>query len=261
MASDRQIICLKEAQSMRDFGKLVDYLKNPTPTSRLYIFYKKNLDKRKKESKAILQLCESHEFKPLYENQIPDWITGELKRRNLGQDPESAELLTQYLGTDLSKISNALDKLELNLDESQKVHPDMIRNVIGIDKDYDVFSLQSAISERNWESTWRIVNYYGSNPKNNPLVLVISSLFGFFSNLLRCQMKGIRSVNEVKSYLNLYNPSALRDYAKALNKYNLQQTKRAIHTLHNYDLKSKGYNVGKMKEVSILKEMIYKIMQ
>jgi DNA polymerase III subunit delta len=152
MMATRQVIILKEAQNMRDIEKLEIYAKNPLKSTILVINYKYgSYDKRKKLYKAVKD-CGGMVFESarLYENQIPEWIVSWLNGRNCSIDPSASMLLVEYLGTDLGKIANELEKLVLSLPESDKrITPLSIERNIGISKDYNTFELQKALGQKN----------------------------------------------------------------------------------------------------------------
>ena len=113
MMAERQVLIVKEAQDLsRTIEKLVPYIENPQPTTVLVLNYKyKKIDKRKKLYKATAKNGLIFESKPLYENQVADWIRRVLGGKKYQAEPKAAQMLVEFLGTNLSKISNELDKL------------------------------------------------------------------------------------------------------------------------------------------------------
>ena len=181
MMAERQVIIVKEAQDLsRSIEKLVDYAENPQPTTTLVFCYKyKSLDKRKKLSKVLKKNGILFESKRRYENQVADWIMKTLKARNYSISPKAAQMLVEFLGIDLGKIDNELNKLQLITPEGTQITPELIEQNIGISKDFNNFELRKAIGMRDSLKAHRIVNYFAQNPKDNPMVVTISLLFSY----------------------------------------------------------------------------------
>src|SRR5690606_31529353 len=182
MGAERQVIILKEAQHLsRTIDQLESYAAQPQPTTVLVFNYKgKTLDKRKKLYKEIQKNGILFESKKLYENQIPDWIENKAKTNGFSIDPKAKFLLAEFIGNDLSRIENELEKLKLII-ENGIITPEIIEKNIGISKDYNNFELRKAIETRNAKKAFEIIHYFGQNPKDNPLVMTLSILFQLFS--------------------------------------------------------------------------------
>jgi DNA polymerase-3 subunit delta len=234
---------------------------NPLSSTLLVINYKyKKLDKRKKLYKAIEQKGVILDSKRLYEDRIPVWINAYLKSRGKTIEPKAAMILTAFLGNDLGKISNELDKLVLVLQEGDiNINPSHIEENIGISKDYNNFELNNALGQRNVLKANRIARYFESNPRANPITLSITSMYSFFSKLLSYHFLKDRSRQNVASMLKI-NPFFVQDYEQAARNYDPARTVRAISLLREFDLKSKGYGNVSASHGDLLKELIYKIM-
>ncbi len=256
MGGPRQLVMVKEAQSLRQLDKLQGYLERPTPTTSLVMYYRKTIDKRKKIFKTILKAAEAYECKPLYDNQVARWLQQYLKSLGVSHDTESISLLTEYLGSNLSRQADAIEKLQLNLGEGEMISAKHVRDLIGINKDYDVFALQSGLASKNHATVLRIINYYEQYTKENPLVLIIGNLYRFFSDVMQLKSRGYKTEAQIRSGTHHRNPSAIRDLALAVRNYSPAQLRSAIHILHEYDLRSKGMNARSMSPGAVLKEMV-----
>ncbi|MBT7704990.1 MAG: DNA polymerase III subunit delta, partial [Polaribacter sp.] len=224
MMAERQVLIVKEAQDLsRNIEKLVSYAENPQPTTVLVLNYKyKKLDKRKKLYKVIAKSGLIFESKKLYENQVSDWIRRVLSGKKYQVEPKAAQMLVEFLGTNLSKISNELDKLMLILPEGTIINPTHIEENIGISKDYNNFELRKAVGEKNVVKANRIIAYFAENPKNNPLVMTISLLNSFFTQLLLFHSLDDRSKNSVAKMLGV-NPFFVDEYFLAARNYPMRK--------------------------------------
>jgi DNA polymerase-3 subunit delta len=260
MMAERQVLIVKEAQDLsRNIEKLVSYAENPQPTTVLVLNYKyKKLDKRKKLHKAIAKSGLIYESKKLYENQVSDWIRRVLSGKKYQIEPKAAQMLVEFLGTDLSKISNELDKLMIILPKETIINDKHIEDNIGISKDFNNFELRKAIGEKNILKVNRIINYFSENPKNNPLVMTISLLNSFFTQLLMFHGLKDKSKNSVARSLGV-NPYFVDEYFLAGRNYPMRKVAQVIAFLRDADLKSKGVGASQTQR-DILKELLFKIL-
>ncbi len=261
MMAERQVVIIKEAQDMKTLTQLQNYIEKPQPTTLLVICHKhKKLDMRTAFAKSVAKNAVVMESKPLYDNQVPDYVKNYLQDLKLGIEPAAAALIAEYLGTDLSKICNELDKLSLNLPAKTLVNDKHIQEYIGISREYNVFELQRALSTRNVAQTNRIVRYFAENPKSQPLVMVISSLFGYFSKVYILHFLANANDNEKAKALQLRSDYFLKEYKAAAQQYDYKKIEKIIELLKEYDLKSKGVNADGTNEGELLKELVFKIL-
>lgn len=261
MMAERQVIIVKEAQDLsRNIEKLTGYAENPQPSTVLVFNYKyKKLDKRKKLHKTITKTGLIYESKKLYENQVSDWIRRVLSGRNYQIEPKASLMLVEFLGTDLSKISNELDKLMIILPEGSIITPEHIEENIGVSKDFNNFELRKAVGEKDIVKANRIINYFAQNPKNNPLVMTISLLNSFFTQLLLFHGLQDRSKNSVAKALGI-SSYFVDEYFAAARNYPMRKVAKNIAFLREADVKSKGVGAHNMPQGDILKELLFKLM-
>lgn len=268
MMSEYQVIIVKEAQNIKDlFSKGKDkskssfeaYLENPQKSTVLVICYKgKTVDKRTAAAKTIAKAGVLLESKKIYDTQVPNWINNYLKGKDYSIGPKAAALLTEYLGTNLSKVSNELDKLTISLSPKSEITVEHIQKNIGISKDYNVFELQSAIGKKEILKANRIVNYFAANTKEAPLIMTVASLYNYFSKILRYHFVTDKSKNNVASKLGVH-PFFVGEYESVAKNFSLRKLKAVFGYLREYDLKSKGVNNISASEGELLKELVFKL--
>ena len=262
MMAERQVVIVKEAQDLsRTIEKLASYAENPQPTTVLVINYKyKKIDKRKALYKAINKNGGVvFESKKLYDNQIPDWIRRVLKGQGYDISPKAAQMLTEFLGTDLSKVNNELNKLKIVLPKGTQITPEHIEDNIGISKDFNNFELLKAVGERNVVKAHQIAKYFGDNPKDNPMVVTVSLLFSFFSQLLHLHGMHDKSPRSVASALGV-NPYFVNEYLTAARNYPMKKVSSVISLLREFDVKSKGVGANAVPQGDLLKELLVRIL-
>ena len=261
MMSDRQVVIVKEAQDLsRSIEKLEPYASNPQPSTVLVLNYKyKKLDKRKALYKAINKVGVVYESKKLYENQVADWIRRVLSPKGYTITPKAAQMLVEFLGTDLSKINNELEKLQIILPKGSEITPLTIEENIGISKDFNNFELRKAVGERNIVKAHQIINYFAENPKDNPMVVTVALLFNFFTQLLQFHGLVDKSPRHVASALKI-NPYFVNEYISAARHFPMKKVSAVISILREFDVKSKGVGAKAIPQGDLLKELMVRIL-
>jgi len=261
MMSTHQVVIIREAQTLKKIEDLIVYVEKPLLSTILVINYKyKVLDKRTKLFKTLDSQGLYFESSRLRDYQVPAWIEKYLSARGIKTDPSASAMLTEFLGTDLHKIVNELDKLIITLPATKPViTSSLIEKNIGISKDYNNFELQKAIGEKNILKANMIVHHFANNPKDNPMPLTIASLFSFFTKLLTYHYLADKSRNNAAAVLKI-NPFFVKDYEVSAEKYNATKTIQIISLLRTYDMKSKGFGNVSSEPGDLLKELVFKIL-
>jgi len=262
MMAECQVVIVKEAQDLsRTIEKLASYAENPQPTTVLVVNYKyKKIDKRKALYKAINKNGSVvFESKKLYDNQVPDWIRRVLKGHGYDISPKAAQMLVEFLGTDLSKVNNELDKLKIVLPKGTQITPEHIEENIGISKDFNNFELRKAVGERNIVKAHQIAKYFADNPKDNPMVVTVALLFNFFSQLLHLHGMTDKNPRSVASALRV-NPYFVNEYLTAARNYPMKKVSAVVALLREFDVKSKGVGANAVPQGDLLRELLVRIM-
>lgn len=260
MMAERQVVIVKEAQDLiKTIDKLESYVENPMPSTVLVICYKyKILDKRKKLVKLLDKNGLVFESKKLYENQIGLWITRVLQGKGYKIEPKANAMLVEFLGNDLSKINNELEKLQIILPKETIITAQHVEENIGISKDFNVFELQNALGSKNQYKAYQIANYFSNNPKDNPMVVTTSLVFSFFIKVLKYHGLQDKNPKNVASTLGI-SPFFVKDYDSALRNYPMKKVSQIVSNLRDIDVKSKGVGANALPNSELLKEMLIKI--
>ena len=262
MMAERQLIVVKEAQNIKGIDNLSYYLQKPLMSTILVICYKNGILKNKKIIAGIESIGVVYESKKLYDNQLPAFINNYVTAKKMSIDPKAVSMMADFVGNDLSRLSGELDKLAISLPEgSLRITPESVERNVGISKDFNNYELLNAIISKNVSKAARIVQYFEQNPKNNPLIVTISVLFNFFSNLMLCYFSADKSESGLMKELNLRNAFQARDYSAAMRSYNAFKCIDIIALLRQYDARSKGIGAGaSSNDGDLLKELVFKIL-
>jgi DNA polymerase-3 subunit delta len=281
MMGDRKVVIIKEAQNVRGLiekddaeedgggsGKkdkekkhpLVAYLEHPQPSTILVFCCKyKTVDKRTSFAKALIKHAVLFHSEKIRDYKIQEWITHYMKDKGFIIGPKALIMLAEYLGTDLGKIVNETDKLMISMKPGTEITPDIIQANIGISKEYNSFELNDAFGKRDVLKANRIINYFGSNEKDHPMVVTMSSLYNYFQKLLIIHFLADKS-KDVAAKATGVHPFIVHEYLTAAKGYSVGKLKQIFALLHEYDLKSKGVDSGSATHGELMKELTFKIL-
>lgn len=260
MMSSHQVIIVKEAQDLSDIEDLIYYVEKPLTSTILVVNFKYGKpDGRSKFFKSLSKAAVLFESPKIRDYQMGEWIKNYCKTQQLTIDPKAQELLNDFLGTDLSKVANEIEKLQLVMPKGSKtIDCDLIEKNIGISKDYNIFELQGALSKRDVVKAYRIIDHFEKNPNMYPLVVVLGGLYSFFVRLLTFQCLKDKSQNYAMTAMNLKYP-VYKDLSMAARHFPLSKVTQIISYLRDCDVKSKGMGSAS-SQGDLLKELVFKIL-
>jgi len=260
MMASHQVIIVKEAQNIQKaddfFEAVADYLKNPQKSTIFVICFKyKKLDARRKYMKAIQTAGIVYESPTVWDNQVPGWVKTFVKDAGYKIGDKACLLLAESIGANLSRLENELKKLYIFTPKGEEITPDTIEKNIGISKDYNMLELYHAFAGKKHNITFKIIDYFGQNLKENPPEKVIPILFSFFNKVLIYHGLQIKTESELTKLFGY----SRTDVAETAKNYSLVKVLKIISTLREYDLKSKGVEAGNIPKDQLLNEMIINI--
>ncbi|MDP2422859.1 MAG: DNA polymerase III subunit delta [Bacteroidales bacterium] len=260
MIASHFVVIVREAQDLESLEGLESYLAKPLASTILVLCYKyKKFDGRTKLAKKIKEKAIFFESAKLYDNKIPGWIETYLQQNGMKVTPKAAEIMAEYLGSDLGKIVNELQKLLINLAPGTIINDVLVEQNIGISKDFNVFEFQKALGHKNIFKANLIANYFAANPRENHILKIIPILYYYFLKLMIYHQLDNKNDDNAAKALGV-NPFILKDYKLAAQHYDLQKLGSIIGLLRQYDLRAKGVDNESTSDGELLKEMVYKIL-
>lgn len=263
MGGNRQVVIVKEAQALGNSkDSLSEYLKNPQ-RSTVLIFCHKNgtLDRRSKLAAGFQKVGVLFESKKLRDYQLPAFIVSYLKKKKVGIDRQASEILAQFVGADLNRLTGEMDKLVLSLPKgTAMVTAALIEKNIGISKEFNTFELRNALINKDVLKANQIVKYFDETPKMNPLVKTLPLLFSFFQNLMISYYAPSRTEQGICEALGLRSSWQARDYITAMRNYSGVKVMQIISAMRQADARSKGVNNAFESDGDILRELVYFIL-
>jgi DNA polymerase-3 subunit delta len=261
MMAARKLVILKEAQDFKGMDELESYFEQPSDTTIFVVNYKyKTFDSRKKLMKSAAKNGIVFKSDKIKDYLLGDWIQSYVKSEGFGITSKASMLLAEFLGNDLGRIVNEVDKLAILLQKGTTINDVHIEENIGISKDYNVFELSNAIGARDVPKAFKIVDYFDHNPKATDIVVVIPTIFKYFTQLMRIHFLTNKSKDTVAMALKVH-PFVAGELINGSKVYNPKKIAANIAILHEYDLKAKGVgSTGAFTQGDLMKEMIYRLL-
>lgn len=262
--ASKRLVILKEASQLKNFDSLDSYFKNPADTTIFIVVHKyKKVDGRgvlgkyikSQEAKSKIEYVT---FEKIKDYNLSDWILQYCQKSKIKISAANADLLATYLGNDLQKVVNEIEKVRINIKEGEEISEELIERYIGISKDYNVFQFPKAIIERDANMAYKIVHYYVANPKETPMVVITAMLYTEFCKLYKYHYARNLPQNEAAKAIGIA-PFFMKDYQRASQTYNLSQTIKAIELIHEYNLHALGIQIAN-NDIGMLKELSFKLL-
>jgi len=263
MMSERTLVVVREAQEYKKASQwevFEKYFESPSPTTVLIFAHKyKKFDKRSRIYKILKKDAVLFESDGVKDYQLGKWIGDYIKTKDYQITDKATALLAEFLGNDLSRISNELEKLFLLVAPGEQINEKHIEKNIGISKDYNVFELVNAVLEKNPVKANKIVRYFGQNPKATHITIVLANLHTLFSRLFKAHFAGTDDPRKLASILKIH-PYPAKELLLNKRKHPAKTISKNFSLLREYDLLAKGVNNSSTPENELLKELIFKLL-
>ena len=266
--SQYKVVVVREAQLIPkqpghkdDMDIFASYAERPLASTILVICYKGAILKSKPFTDALNAnksgvIFDSNKVKE--GRDLEGLIVNYANSLECNIDHKATSMLADHIGTDIARLFSELDKLAMLADDNN-ITPELIERNIGISKDFNNFELEEALSRRDAEKAFRIVDYFERNPKNNPLVMTVAILFSFFSNVLLAATAHDKSLGGIMAIVGTRSQWRARKFIDAARVYNTPSLINIIGFLREGDTRSKGIG-SRQDSYALLKEMVYKIL-
>lgn len=275
MFAERQVVIVKEAQDLVDLeekieikiaGKkkeiyvLEEYLNQPVPTTVLVFCHKYGkIDGKVTLAKKVKSFPGYYFAESIKDYLVPKWIEDYMKTQKIKIHSDAAQMLSDYLGSDLSKIANEISKLKLLLKPGDEITTALVDANIGITKEFNVFELQKALSAKDVLKAYRIVEYFAANKKDNPIYMVLGNLYTYFNKVFLYHVAPEPRSDFALAGVLGTSPYFVKDYAMAAKNYPLQKMPFIFSSLKDADNRVKGSDGFSLAEIEVYQELLFKI--
>lgn len=261
MMAERQVVVVREAQSLPHKEVLTFYAQKPLQSTILVLCHKNgSLDRRTKLAAELQKAGLVFESRKLYDRELPSFASAYVRRKGCEIAPDACQILCEYVGADLNRLAGELDKLMLAVPASKCIDAQLIEDNIGISKDYNAFELVAALSVKDVMKANRIVKYFDSNPKSFALQPTLSSLFKFFSDLMLAYYAPVKTEEGIAVWLEQSPWQVRRNILPAMRAYTAMKVFNVISEIRKTDAASKGVGGQKTTDGDLLKELVFEIL-
>jgi len=258
MFAERQVVILKDAAQMRSLNELTGYLEKPAPTTVFLIEHRfKKTDGRGKLVKLAKEKGFYFTSEKVKDDQIPHWIQNYGIETGFHIGERESQILATYLGNDLQKIVNEIEKVRINVPEEKALTADLIQKYIGISREYNVFEFPTALTTGNKEKLYRMLAYFIANPKSAALPLVIGSFYSHLNTIYQVHSMRGKSEKEISTALKLWG-DRMKETMIAAKNLPIHKTEQCLMMLGDYSAKAVGINAD-IDDSELLKEMVGKM--
>lgn len=256
--SKNRLIIVKEFQQIdkKELSPLSFYIEKPL-SSIILVLVNKNKTIDKKFADKVSKTGIVFESSKLYENKVIPWIESYVRQHNFNIENTATNLIFEYLGNNLQKIANEIDKMSINLKEGSLIRLEDVAKHIGVNKDYNVFELQNAIGKLQHTKINQIVKHLLSNTNENPIQAMLPNLFSYFVKVTIVAQLPSKTTENVVAAVGV-SPYFARDYIYAAQIFSLEKLYQNLEMIKEYDLKTKGLG-SNFDNNELFKELIYKL--
>jgi DNA polymerase III subunit delta len=266
MMGERKVVIVKEAQEIKDLksddtGKLLSsYLHEPLASTILVFAHKhKPFDRRKSLGKDFEKHAVFVQSEKIKDYKLTEWVEKFVQSLNRKIEARAAATLVEFIGNNLDRLSGEIRKILINIKEGDTISEDMVHRFVGISKEYNVWELQKAISFRDAQKAFRIVQFFEANSKNNPAIPIITNLFNYYVKVLHVHKHNQLSDFDLAKRAGLPGPWAVGEYRAASRNFSTGKIFQNIHFLKEADMQCKGVIGANIPEGQILKELVFKL--
>lgn len=238
----------------KSFPGLINYLRNPNPDTILLFIgvptrlngitkelsnpkkvstAKSKIDKLPEVLKFLIMNDLFIEFPKLYDNEIPEWIVKRALKYKKEIDIQTANLIALSCNS-IREIDSELDKLNVYLGNKNKITIDDVEEIVGINKENNVFELTKSVGKRDLDTSLRITDNLLMH--SNQSVLIIITLTRYFLTLFKLidERKATSNKFQLAGKIGV-NPYFIDEYINTLNKYSPRDIENSISILSKVD--------------------------
>ncbi len=255
MFAEKQVVILKDAASLKGFAELAGYVEKPSPTTIFLIEHRfKKADSRTKIVKTIKEKGYCFTSDKIRDEQIPQWIQSHGNDLGFRIGEREAQVLATYLGNDLQKIVNEIEKVRINIPDEKELTIQLIQKFIGISKEYNVFEFPEAVTGGDKDKLYRMLAYFLANSKAAPMPLLIGSFYTHFNRLYLANFVRGKTDKEAAAALGM-SPYHIKNVMATAQQWPLHRVERCLLLLGKYSTMAVGIK-NSTNDKELLKEMV-----
>ncbi len=235
MFSEKKLIVLKNLFSNKKFQEdLLESVKKLEDLKDVIVIYESDLvDQRLKTFKVLIKNCKSQEFKLLESKGLKVWAQKELEKYQQKINVDALDLLLTYVGNDLWRLSNEINKLA-NFKKGLTIKKDDVELQVRPKIETDIFKTIDALSAKNKKQAFLFLQKH-LDDGDEPLYL-LSMIAYQFRNLLivkELAQKGLM-YNSIVEKSGLH-PFVVKKNYFACQQFSLEELKNIYRKIFKID--------------------------
>ncbi|MCK5817498.1 MAG: DNA polymerase III subunit delta, partial [Candidatus Marinimicrobia bacterium] len=230
-----------------------NYLKQPE-ASNVLILTAEEIDGRNAFYKRIQATATVMMTNSPFENEIPGWIRQYTAKLNRVIDLNAINELIRYVGSDMGKLSNEIDKVHIYLPEDHAITRDDIRKVSGYSKTHSIDQMLEAIGQRNKSSAVAICKNLIENGMSD--VYLIIAMYQYIWKLILLKDQRLINSPDLSKQVRVYRPKQLEQLKFIASHFTLTQLRKAVNVLVEADRRVKTSSCDSISNFMITLEGI-----
>jgi DNA polymerase-3 subunit delta len=237
-----RIIRIANGKPGQQGSKVIQALCDDLQEDTIFIFVIPKLDRSSKNSswfKRLQQVGEIVELKPVYNNQLVDWIVQRAGQKSLKIDFASAAFLAERTEGNLLAADQELEKLSIRFCGQGELKFDVIEASVAQSSRYNHFVLVDACLAGNTKRAMKVLNsLIAEGYVTTQLLWALQSALQQLTSLKQAQVSG-RISERLWQKLRIWS-SKQRLFEAALARLGLDQIERLLQSCATLDRIGKG---------------------
>lgn len=237
-----RIIRIANGKPGQQGSKVIQALCDDPQEDTIFIFVIPKLDRSSKNSswfKRLQQVGEIVELKPVYNNQLVDWIVQRAGQKSLKIDFASAAFLAERTEGNLLAADQELEKLSIRFCGQGELKFDVIEASVAQSSRYNHFVLVDACLAGNTQRAMKVLNsLIAEGYVTTQLLWALQSALQQLTSLKQAQVSG-RISERLWQKLRIWS-SKQRLFEAALARLGLDQIERLLQSCATLDRIGKG---------------------
>lgn len=252
MMSARRVVEIRDFNRLREADEeaLMRYITRPAETS-IVLFVADDLDKRRRLSKMLMDVCAAVEFAPLSDAELADWAKRRLRDLKVQTDERTLHQIVALVGSDVRTLSNELEKLATAALDTGFITMLMVDTLVGRSRELSNFELTDHLIARNRKRALQTLNRLlddGAEPVM--LIGLIASNYHRLALAKELMSRGAPN-NEVYRQAGIFGPSR-EEFLATARRTDAHQLARSLERIAAADLAIKTSQATPRLQLEVL---------
>lgn len=148
MFASHRLVVIKNCEQLNaDLCRHLEAVVEKPAETTLLVAVGGKVDLRRRFFQQLGKKGRAAEFRPPFDNQLPQWILHHAGQRGLKMDAEAVERLHQGVGPGLRELAGEIEKMALFAGEGARITGQLVDLVVGGHPQGDIFALTHAIGQ------------------------------------------------------------------------------------------------------------------